>query len=98
MQRLTESIMQIAVQHSSKFDKKTRIAAFWDWQTRKPAAAQTFLVPSLFLPSMPLTAHSSRTGISFRQLALHVAPVACQGAEFFPLFNGMSFPFPERGR
>lgn len=51
-----------------------------------------------FLPSMPLTAHSSRTGISFRQLALHVAPLARQGGEFFPLFNGMSFPFPERGR
>lgn len=67
-------------------------------ETQACSCTNLYFFLLFFLPSMPLTAHSSRTGISFRQLALHVAPLARQGGEFFPLFNGMSFPFPERGR
>lgn len=72
-------------------EKRQGIVAFRIWTGHKPAAAQAWL------PSEPLTSHSSRTGISFRQLALGVAPLTRQRGEFFPLTNGTSFSFPKRG-
>ncbi len=72
-------------------ERRQGIVAFRIWTGHKPAAAQAWL------PSKPLTSHSSRTGISFRQLALCVAPLTRQRGEFFPLANGTSFSFPERG-
>lgn len=78
------TVFQILKQTTEK-----RIAAFRVWTGLKPAAA--------WLPSKPLTSHSSRTGISFRQLALRVAPLTHRSGEFFPLANGTSFSFPERG-
>lgn len=63
---MTEPVVQITIRYSSNFDTKKKIVALRGWTGHRPAAAQTFL------PSKPLTAHSSRTGISFRQLALCV--------------------------
>lgn len=68
------------------------IVALRVWTGHKSAATQAWL------PSKPLTSRSSRTGISFRQLALSVAPLTRQGREFFPLANGTPFSFPERDR
>lgn len=72
-------------------EKRHRTVAFRVLTGHKPAAAQAWL------PNRSLTSHSSHTGISFRQLAFRVAPLTRQGGEFFPLTNGTSLSFQERG-
>lgn len=58
-------------------EKRHRTVAFRVWTGHKPAAAQAWLCNN------SLTSHSSRTGISFGQLAFRVAPLVRQGGEFF---------------
>lgn len=66
--------------------KKSRVLWFSNSRKKQTAVAQT-----------SLTSHSSHTGISFCQLALSIALLTCQGGGFFPLSNGTSLSFPERG-
>lgn len=79
-QRLITSIMQVAVQHASKSDNKTRNAVLKNWLRHKLAAAFVFFAFSYPACVLPPSHHVLEFHLGNW---LRVSPLARQGGEFF---------------